>query len=141
KLMDAPRHVSPSYHLQFSEALANFSVHVAGPIVEFFHGQLIFSGGDDILAMLPAANALPSARALRMAFRGDPELWRCFDDTPDFVRERSCSPFLPGKAGQDGFISLNGAAPLWRRLRLRGFLPRGYTLLVPGRNVDISAGI
>jgi len=141
RLLEAPRHVSPSYHLQFSEALATFSVHVAGPIVEFFHGQLIFSGGDDVLAMLPAANALPCARALRMAFRGDPDLWRCFDSTANFSLESSRSPFLPGEHGQDGFIALNGEAPLWRRLRLRGFLPCGYTLLVPGRNADVSAGI
>jgi len=141
KLLETPRHVSPSYHLQFSEALANFSLYLAAPIVEFFHGQLLYSGGDDVLAMLPAAEALPCARALRDAFRGDPDLWRCFDSSREFVPADSASPFLPGKSGQDGFIAVNRQAPLWQRLRLRGSLPRGYTLLVPGKNADISAGI
>lgn len=141
ELLSTPRHVSPSYHLQFSEALANFSIYVAGPIVEFFHGQLIFSGGDDVLAMLPAAKALACARALRMAFRGDSELWRRFDSSENFSRETSPSPFLPGKPGQDGFIAFNGSAQLWKRIGLREFLPRGYALIVPGGRTDVSAGI
>src|SRR3989442_1357414 len=79
RLLDCPRHVSPSYHSQLSEALANFALYVAGAIVKFFAGQLIYSGGDDVLAMLPAETALECARALRMAFRGDPALSRFFD--------------------------------------------------------------
>ncbi|MBI2924894.1 MAG: type III-B CRISPR-associated protein Cas10/Cmr2 [Verrucomicrobia bacterium] len=139
KLLEAPRHVSPSYHLQFSEALANFSLYLARPIVEFFDGQLIYSGGDDILAMLPAERALGCARALRMAFKSDPDLWRCFDDSPDFHLESSESPVLPGKPQQWGFVGLNGQTPALKRVR--SLIPLGYPLLVPGKNADISAGI
>lgn len=65
------RLLTPSYHLQFSEALANFSTWLAEPIVEAFGGQLIYSGGDDVLAMLPADQAIACAEALRAVFRGE----------------------------------------------------------------------
>ncbi len=66
------RLLTPSYHLQFSEALANFATWLAGPIVEHFHGQLIYAGGDDILAILPADYAIACAQALRNTFQGKP---------------------------------------------------------------------
>ena len=67
-----PRLLTPSYHLQFSEALANFATWLADPIVAAFDGQLIYAGGDDVLAMLPADRAVACARALRAVFRGEP---------------------------------------------------------------------
>lgn len=140
QLLEAPRHVSPSYHLQFGEALANFSLYLAAPIVESFDGQLIYSGGDDVLAMLPAERALDCARALRMAFRGDPDLWRCFDNSPEFEIGKSDSPVLPARVDGWGFVAINGEWEGWSRLQKRT-LPRGYQLIVPGRNADISAGI
>ncbi len=126
-LLDAPRHISPSYHLQLSEALANFALYLAGPIVEYFDGQLIYAGGDDVVAMLPAENALNCAQALRMAFRGDPNLHTVFPGA------------LPAQAEQWGFVGLNAEAEIFRRTKR--FVPRGYPLIVPGNRVDISAGI
>lgn len=64
------RPLSPGYHAALSEALANFSLYCAGPIVRHFHGQIIYAGGDDVLAMLPATKALDCAQALQLAFRG-----------------------------------------------------------------------
>jgi hypothetical protein len=64
------RPLSPGFHLQFSEALSNFALHCAKPIVEAFQGRLIYAGGDDVLAMLPANRALKCAAALRDAFQG-----------------------------------------------------------------------
>jgi CRISPR-associated protein Cmr2 len=64
------RLLTPSYHLQFSEALANFATWLAEPVVRAFDGQLIYAGGDDVLAMLPADRAIECARTLRMIFRG-----------------------------------------------------------------------
>ena len=77
--LEALRPLSPSFHLQFSELLGNFSLHCARRIVEAFDGRLIYAGGDDVLAMVPADTALECARALRAAFRGEkalPELAR-----------------------------------------------------------------
>lgn len=65
------RQVTPGYHLQFSEALANFASKLAGKIVEKYDGCLIYAGGDDVLAALPARNALECAEALRNAFHGE----------------------------------------------------------------------
>lgn len=127
QLLDSRRHVSPSYHVQLSEALANFALYLAGPIVEHFDGQLIYAGGDDVLAMLPAERALPCARALRMAFRGDPQLHEVF------------SGALEAKEDQWGFVGLDGDAEIFRRTKR--FVPRGYPLIVPGQNADLSAGI
>jgi CRISPR-associated protein Cmr2 len=64
------RPLSPSYHLQFSEALGNFALLCARPVVEAFKGRLIYAGGDDVLALLPADEALACAQALRSAFQG-----------------------------------------------------------------------
>ncbi len=64
------RQVTPGYHLQFSEALANFASKLAGGIVEKHGGCLIYAGGDDVLAALPAKNAFDCAEELRNAFHG-----------------------------------------------------------------------
>lgn len=69
-LRKARRPLSPSYHLQFSEALSNFALLCARPIVEAFDGRLIYAGGDDVVALLPADTALACAEALRAAFTG-----------------------------------------------------------------------
>ena len=69
-LLKAQRPLSPSYHLQFSEALSNFSLLCARPIVEAFDGRLIYAGGDDVVALLPADTALGCGEALRLAFTG-----------------------------------------------------------------------
>lgn len=65
------RLVSPSYHLQFSESLGNFALYCAASIVEGHDGRLIYCGGDDVLAMVPADSALECARDLQRAFRGE----------------------------------------------------------------------
>src|SRR5690606_28884324 len=53
-LLNLQRLVSPSYHLQFSEALSNFALKCTRRIVEKHKGRLIYAGGDDVLAILPA---------------------------------------------------------------------------------------
>lgn len=68
--LDEHRAVSPSYHLQFSEALGNFALRCVAPIVEAYDGRLIYAGGDDVLALLPADTALACAADLNRAFQG-----------------------------------------------------------------------
>jgi len=62
--------VTPSFHAALSESLGNFSLYCAGQIVAAFGGQLIYAGGDDVLAMLPANQSLDCADALQLVFRG-----------------------------------------------------------------------
>jgi CRISPR-associated protein Cmr2 len=113
------RPLSPSYHLQFSEALSNFGLYLVCPIIEYFNGQLIYSGGDDVLAMVPASSALDCAEALYLAFRGQKGL-------TDLVKDKF---IIHGTEG--GFVRLrspNEGQPNW-------------PLVVPGPNAQASVGI
>lgn len=71
KFLKAKRPLGPAAHMAMSEALTNFAVHVTPRIVEKHHGQLIYAGGDDVLAFLPVESAVQCARELYDAFRDD----------------------------------------------------------------------
>ena len=118
--LDAQRPLSPSYHLQFSEALSNFALLCARPIVEAFLGRLIYAGGDDVVALLPADTALACAEALRAAFTG-----REVHAPDGSVLFRS-----PAR----GFLSSES----WKDNHDRG---RPIPFLVPGPAADASVGI
>lgn len=113
------RPLAPSFHAQFSEALANFAIYLARPVVEHFHGELIYAGGDDVLCMVPAKSALNCAEALRAAFRGQRRL-------DALVPERF--EIAGDKGGWVRLVKAKGEQPTW-------------PLLVPGPAVDVSAGI
>lgn len=70
KFLATSRPLSPSYHLQFSEALGDFALHCANAIVQGHNGRLVYCGGDDVLAILPAETALECAADLNRAFTG-----------------------------------------------------------------------
>jgi len=118
--LNAQRPLSPSYHLQFSEALNNFALRCARSIVEAFDGRLIYAGGDDVLALLPADTALACAEALRLAFTGREV------KAPD----RKALFLSP----QPGFLSSDG----WKDDHGRG---RPIPFLVPGPAADCFVGI
>lgn len=65
------RPVLPSVHAAISEALANFALHFVPEIVREHQGELIYAGGDDVLALLPTATALACARKLAATFSQD----------------------------------------------------------------------
>lgn len=112
------RPLSPSYHLQFSEALGNFALLCARPIVEAYDGRLIYAGGDDVVALLPADTALGCAVALRDAFQG-----RQVVDGDGEVLFASLAPgFLSSERWKDGHGRL-------------------IPFLVPGPEADCSVGI
>ncbi|MEN9633803.1 MAG: hypothetical protein RL077_2207 [Verrucomicrobiota bacterium] len=70
RLLDLKRPLSPGYHLQFSAALGNFALHCAPAVVRAYGGHVLYAGGDDVLAMVPAAFALSCADDLQRVFRG-----------------------------------------------------------------------
>ena len=122
KWLASPRAISPSWHLQFSEALAHFGLFAARRIVEqVHHGQLIYSGGDDVLAMLPADEAIACAVDLRAAFQGrqadmSSECRRLFrEDAPEGFLWLGPEQVRPGE-------------PTW-------------PLLVPGPRMTVSVGL
>jgi len=69
------RAISPNRHLAISAALNDFSLIVARHVVEREHrGKVIYAGGDDVLAMLPACDLMSAMQRLRYAYSGhDPE--------------------------------------------------------------------
>jgi hypothetical protein len=120
EFLKAKRPLSPSYHLQFSEALSNFALLCARPIVEAFDGRLIYAGGDDVLALLPADTVLACAEALRSAFTG---------------REvRALNGEVLFHSPAPGFLS----SDRWKDDHGRG---RPIPFLVPGPAADASVGI
>ncbi len=68
--LKAKRPVGPALHAAISEALYNFASLSVPSIVESHHGTLIYSGGDDVLALLPTRNAIQCAVDLQKAFCG-----------------------------------------------------------------------
>lgn len=144
KYLDAPRAITPSWHLQFSEALGNFSFHAVQRIIEAFDGRLIYSGGDDVLAMLPGKDALACARALRAAFRGEMDHLNqiCGVLTGHGKERRSDRETRLFDVKEDGYLRLHkdsgarygDAAPLLSD-------PVTFPALVPGPHTDVSVGI
>lgn len=127
--LKAPRAVTPSWHLQFSESLGNFSLHAAQRVVEAFNGRLIYAGGDDVLAMLPATEALSCARALRAAFRG----------------EKTLNAIGEGRIfniQHDGYLQLHpdSGAKSGAQAKLLSD-PVNFPAIVPGPAADVSVGI
>lgn len=53
---------------EISRRLSRFAKHTVPNIVEEYDGELVYAGGDDVLAFVPFYNALPLARKLRQAF-------------------------------------------------------------------------
>ena len=127
--LGAHRPLNPSFHLQFSEALGNFANFACRRIVEFHSGRLIYAGGDDVLALVPAANALDCAFALRRAFRGDLDPDEACDAAVFDIYQR-----------QRGFLRLRKPDG-FESQKDYGREPYEYDVLVPGPSAEVSAGI
>lgn len=64
KWLPQARIVSPAVHAAISEALGDFSLLTVPHIIEKNGGRLIYAGGDDVCAVLPAAAALTAAKEI-----------------------------------------------------------------------------
>jgi CRISPR-associated protein Cas10/Cmr2 subtype III-B len=157
------RPLSPSYHLQFSQALGNFALFCARPIVEAFDGHLIYAGGDDVVALLPADTALTCAQALRMAFTGSHELKETLRRSAvDLCQRHEAAPASECQklAAEGRLLAVAETAKDGRIIAHPGFLVRlddcqkardqrhfadgegrPIPLLVPGPAADCSVGI
>lgn len=142
--LNAPRAVTPSWHLQFSEALGNFSLHAAQRIVEAFNGRLIYAGGDDVLAMLPATEVLACARALRAAFRGEKALSDLALGKLTGTGTKRCSDRRTRlfNSPHEGYLQLlpDSGAAFGDQAKLLSD-PVKFPAIVPGPAADVSVGI
>ncbi|MEJ5276599.1 MAG: type III-B CRISPR-associated protein Cas10/Cmr2 [Thermogemmata sp.] len=69
--LDAKRPVGPALHAAISTALTNFALHVVPDVVAEHHGTVIYSGGDDTLALLPVSTVLACVRKLQQIYTSD----------------------------------------------------------------------
>jgi CRISPR-associated protein Cmr2 len=93
QILKAPRPLSAALHNSLSLALANFALECTRQVVEgAYLGRVVYAGGDDLMALLPAEYALAAARDLRALYSGQatveigPDGWRV---TPDFQGDSS----------------------------------------------------
>ncbi|MEM3862298.1 MAG: type III-B CRISPR-associated protein Cas10/Cmr2, partial [Thermoplasmatales archaeon] len=68
EILESPRILNPNIHMAISRALLEFSINRVGSIIEDHKGLLVYSGGDDVLALLPAEKALDAAREINDEF-------------------------------------------------------------------------
>ncbi len=127
-LLDHPRQMGPSLHGLVSRILADFAHRVVPWVVEReFGGRLIYVGGDDVLAMAPADDAIGIAARLQQVFsapwivdtmpnaaagdwalsRGGPEPWN-----PERARQRFLIPW-PDELGRVGLPVARVASHVW----------------------------
>jgi CRISPR-associated protein Cmr2 len=72
RVLANPRPLSAALHNSISYALANFALRCVRQVVERrYPGRVVYAGGDDLLALLPAQHALAAARELRALFSGE----------------------------------------------------------------------
>lgn len=69
KWLGRPRFVSPAVHAAISEALGDFSIYTVPAIIEKYHGRLIYAGGDDVCAVVPASQVLDAVREIADAYK------------------------------------------------------------------------
>jgi CRISPR-associated protein Cmr2 len=110
-LLDAPRLMGPSLHAFISRTLADFSHRIIPWVVEQeYGGRLIYSGGDDVLALAPARDALEIAARLQQLisaawiidtrFNEQPWSWR--RGSGAFDRQQARRRFIIPKAPHNG---------------------------------------
>ena len=69
--LNALKSASPTRHAAISQALNNYSSKIVPYIIEEKHnGKLIYSGGDDVLAMASTDEVIDIIKTLRMAYSG-----------------------------------------------------------------------
>ena len=114
RLLGRPRHMGPSLHAFITRALAVFANTIVPWVVEReYGGRLVYAGGDDVLAIAPAGDALRLAARLQQLFsapwvvdtcpREQPWSWRGRDwaasgSAPDLRAEAQRRFVVPERA-------------------------------------------
>ena len=133
--MDVRRPLSPSFHLQFSEALANFAAELVPRVLEPFRAQLVYSGGDDVMFMVSADRALECAYALRCMFQGEDRKGLIMGNADSCAYFEDSWPTDIDLTEQPaGWVTITGKNPDMERKRQTVYM-------VPGPQADVSCGI
>ncbi len=100
KVEKTKRLITPATHSAISRALMHFSVNKVSDIVENYRGELIYAGGDDILALLPIDSTLACAYEIQNLFGKDWDGWE----------------LLPAKKMSAGILIVHYKHPLYDAL-------------------------
>lgn len=71
KLLNSSRVLNPKIHVAISKILKDFSTLIVSHIIEDHEGVLVYAGGDDLMALLPARTAFDAARKINEKFHSD----------------------------------------------------------------------
>lgn len=89
-LMNAPKRMGPATHGGLNRALLDFSNRIVPYLVEHrFCGRVIYSGGDDVMAVFPLEDVLPFIHSLRAAWAGQGDPGGDFTPTGDYWKPSS----------------------------------------------------
>ena len=136
------RPATPADQRAFSKLLSSFALKCARRVVELFEGRIIYAGGDDVLALLPADSALPCAEALRLAFKGNRELVKRLKRQAEIRRNSTDVDVALALADQLFWIPDGLNQPPWGCLADQFDANRSpIAFSVPGEQVEVSAGI
>ncbi|NJE01394.1 type III-B CRISPR-associated protein Cas10/Cmr2 [Thermococcus sp. JdF3] len=72
---DVPRPATPMVHVAITRSLSNFAVHFVPEIVGKRKGELLYAGGDDVMALAPTHSVFTLAKEIWETFRED---WKDF---------------------------------------------------------------
>jgi len=100
KTKTTTRLLTPAAHAAISRALMNFSVHTLPQVVKKNSGELIYAGGDDVLALLPVDTALKCA----------------YEIQKEFNKERNGWEVMPGRTMSAGLFIVHYKHPLYDAL-------------------------
>ncbi|WP_457549157.1 type III-B CRISPR-associated protein Cas10/Cmr2, partial [Archaeoglobus sp.] len=100
KVEKTKRLITPATHSAISRALAHFSIKVVPDVVNANRGELIYAGGDDVLALLPIDSALACAYKIQKKFGEKWDSWNV----------------LPAKTMSGGILIVHYKHPLYDAL-------------------------
>lgn len=88
------RLITPAIHAAISEALGDFSIYGVAQIINQHQGRLIYAGGDDVCAVMPADNAYAAADAIQKYYIG---VFQTIDEKGGTTKATSTWTPTPGK--------------------------------------------
>ena len=99
RLLGRPRHMGPSLHAFITRALAVFANTIVPWVVEReYGGRLLYAGGDDVLVIAPAGDALRLAARLQQLFSAPWVVDTCPREQPWSWRGRDWAASVSGSA-------------------------------------------
>lgn len=91
KLLNTKKRMGPATHVGLNRALLDFSNRLVPYITEKrFCGKVVYSGGDDVMAVLPLEDLPEYLRSLRAAWCGEIDPFGEFENHPTGSQDEGC---------------------------------------------------